>query len=222
MLKIRRSYDRLIFHMGIPIPGKDGLYTETGPCRFLCCWQVRLFPMIMPCALLSAFDKQNKAAKEKGKVITDRYCEKLQQLGVGVAKVWTTLDHQKLYSQKHSRRDLECGPVDGTVHVEYKYWPGVGVTKKSFVNSSTWNVFSFVIVFVRSLELLSYLTLTDPVMMASLLFMHWLPIILLTHLPRTKWPPFRRRYFQMYFREWKVSYFNKNFTEVCSIGYNWQ
>ena len=31
MLKIRRSRDRLIFNMGIPISGKDGLYIETGP-----------------------------------------------------------------------------------------------------------------------------------------------------------------------------------------------
>ena len=31
MLKIRRSRDRLIFNMGIPIPGKDGLYIETVP-----------------------------------------------------------------------------------------------------------------------------------------------------------------------------------------------
>ena len=30
----------------------------------------------------------------------------------------------------------------------------------------------------------------------------------LTHLPWTKWPSFRRRYFQMHFREWKVSYFD--------------
>ena len=29
--KIRRSRDRLIFKMGIPILGKDGLYIETGP-----------------------------------------------------------------------------------------------------------------------------------------------------------------------------------------------
>ena len=32
MLKIRRPNGRLIFNMGIPIPGKDGLYIETGPC----------------------------------------------------------------------------------------------------------------------------------------------------------------------------------------------
>ena len=32
MLKIRRSCDRLIFNMGNPIPGKHGLYVETGPC----------------------------------------------------------------------------------------------------------------------------------------------------------------------------------------------
>ena len=31
MLKIRRSRDRLIFNMESPIPGKDGLYIETGP-----------------------------------------------------------------------------------------------------------------------------------------------------------------------------------------------
>ena len=30
-LKIRRSHDRLIFNMGIPIPGKDGLYIKMGP-----------------------------------------------------------------------------------------------------------------------------------------------------------------------------------------------
>ena len=31
MLKIRRPNGRLIFNMGIPIPGKDGLCIETGP-----------------------------------------------------------------------------------------------------------------------------------------------------------------------------------------------
>ena len=36
------------------------------------------------------------------------------------------------------------------------------------------------------------------------------------------WPPIRRRYFQMHFREWKVLYFNKDFTEVCSWWSNWQ
>ena len=36
MLKIRRSHDRLIFNMGIPIPGKDGLYIEAGPWVLFC------------------------------------------------------------------------------------------------------------------------------------------------------------------------------------------
>ena len=31
MLKIRQSRDNVIFNMGIPIPGKDGLYIESGP-----------------------------------------------------------------------------------------------------------------------------------------------------------------------------------------------
>ena len=30
--KLRSFCDRLIFNMGIPIPGKDGLYIETGTC----------------------------------------------------------------------------------------------------------------------------------------------------------------------------------------------
>ena len=34
MLKIWRSRDRPIFNMGIPIPGKDGPYIETGPWPF--------------------------------------------------------------------------------------------------------------------------------------------------------------------------------------------
>ena len=38
----------------------------------------------------------------------------------------------------------------------------------------------------------------------------------LTHLPWTKWPPFCRRYILMHFREWKVLYFGKHLTEVCS------
>ena len=41
MLKIRRSHNRLIFNMGIPIPRKYGLYIETGPwsCPVGCCGQ---------------------------------------------------------------------------------------------------------------------------------------------------------------------------------------
>ena len=35
MLKIRRSRDRLILNMGIPMPGKDGLYIETEPRQLL-------------------------------------------------------------------------------------------------------------------------------------------------------------------------------------------
>ena len=34
--------------------------------------------------------------------------------------------------------------------------------------------------------------------------------------PWTKLPPFLRRYFQIHFRGWKVSYLNWNFTEFCS------
>ena len=40
--------------------------------------------------------------------------------------------------------------------------------------------------------------------------------------PWTKWPPFRRGHFQLHFHEWKVLYFDSNFTEVCFLGPNWQ
>ena len=45
----------------------------------------------------------------------------------------------------------------------------------------------------------------------------WKQEVTLTHLPWTKWLPFRRWYFQMHLCEWKVLYFDKkNFTEDCS------
>ena len=34
--------------------------------------------------------------------------------------------------------------------------------------------------------------------------------------PWTKWPPFHIRHFQVHLYEWKVLYFDSNFTEVCS------
>ena len=40
--------------------------------------------------------------------------------------------------------------------------------------------------------------------------------------PPWKWSPFRRLQFQMRFNEWKVLYFDSNFTEVCPRGSNWQ
>ena len=47
MLKIRRSRDRLIFNMGIPIPGKDGLYIETWP--WLLVWPGDQYTWYWPC-----------------------------------------------------------------------------------------------------------------------------------------------------------------------------
>ena len=37
-----------------------------------------------------------------------------------------------------------------------------------------------------------------------------------------KWPSLRRRHFQMHFYEWKILYFDSNFTEICSCWSNWQ
>ena len=66
MLKIRRSRDRLIFNMGIPIPGKDGLHTETGTRKLrylvwspytcvlsMCCPFGPLHPSLGGCIILS-------------------------------------------------------------------------------------------------------------------------------------------------------------------------
>ena len=43
-----------------------------------------------------------------------------------------------------------------------------------------------------------------------------LPMYFLTRWGRDKWTPFRRRHFQMHFREWKYMNFDWNFIEVCS------
>ena len=51
---------------------------------------------------------------------------------------------------------------------------------------------------------------------ASLLWVICLWWMLFTHLPWKKWPPFRRRYFEMHFHEWKFLYFDKNFIQACS------
>ena len=42
MLKITRSRHRLTFNMGIPIPGKDGLYIEAGLDAYICHWSLTL------------------------------------------------------------------------------------------------------------------------------------------------------------------------------------
>ena len=42
--------------------------------------------------------------------------------------------------------------------------------------------------------------------------------MILTHLPWAKWLLFRRRHFQMHFYEWKLLYFDLNFTEVLPEG----
>ena len=49
-------------------------------------------------------------------------------------------------------------------------------------------------------------------------------IIPLTHKgqDKTKWPPFRRRNFQVHFLEWKLLNFEFNFTEICSLWSNRQ
>ena len=44
----------------------------------------------------------------------------------------------------------------------------------------------------------------------------WLQTPQLTHLTLAKWPPVRRRRFQMHFLEWKCMNFDLNFIEVCS------
>ena len=49
---------------------------------------------------------------------------------------------------------------------------------------------------------------------SSFIFNQWRPTE-----AETKWLPFRRQ-FQTHFHEWKVFYFDSNFTEFCSLGSN--
>ena len=51
MLKIRRSHDCLIFNMGIPIPGKEDLYIETGPW----CSLLQYIPGVLYCSTFLVF-----------------------------------------------------------------------------------------------------------------------------------------------------------------------
>ena len=39
---------------------------------------------------------------------------------------------------------------------------------------------------------------------------------------QAKWLPFHRQHFQMHFPEWKLFYFDSNFTEICPQSSNWQ
>ena len=50
MLKIRRSRDCLIFNMGIPISGKNGLYIEMGPWCYK--WPSSLYHPMTPTAII--------------------------------------------------------------------------------------------------------------------------------------------------------------------------
>ena len=69
MLKIRRSHDRLIFNLGIPIPVKDGLYIETGPSMLSCLFQVY------------AVDSASTMKEPVGYVVLDLRSAQQQQVG---------------------------------------------------------------------------------------------------------------------------------------------
>ena len=49
----------------------------------------------------------------------------------------------------------------------------------------------------------------------------WVPCNL-AHLPLDKMAPISQRHFGMHFHQWKVLWFDSNFTGVCSWGSNWQ
>ena len=48
------------------------------------------------------------------------------------------------------------------------------------------------------------------------------PMSVNTLRPRQNGRHFHRQYFQMHFPEWKCLNFDWNFTEICSLGSNWQ
>ena len=50
--------------------------------------------------------------------------------------------------------------------------------------------------------------------------MGWSWIWLVCIEAESKWPPFHRQHFQIHFLEWKLLYFNSNFSEISSQGSN--
>ena len=63
MLKIRRPTGRLIFNMGIPIPGKTVFYIETGPSLFRL-WPHTRHPIPRPCGRRSMYGSLEKIYRE--------------------------------------------------------------------------------------------------------------------------------------------------------------
>ena len=108
MLKIRRSRDRLIFNMGISIPGKDGLYIETGPL----CLCLQMVTLRMKVSLLVVVGSLGGLTCEASRMILPRLCgPKLSNmLSVGCGGIYQTPDSSKNI-EFGDHRNVQLWPV---------------------------------------------------------------------------------------------------------------
>ena len=82
MLKIWRSHHHLIFNMGIPIPGKDGLYIETGTRYHAHCLHVSFWQVLHIRVILKYISDVCECVYSK---ISNTRCKKLQNLMILVS-----------------------------------------------------------------------------------------------------------------------------------------
>ena len=113
VFKIRRSRDRLIFNMGIPIPGKDSLHIDTGPW-----WPYQLIFAVVEGHLLLTLDYS----------VTSLYSNLhtkmvVKQKGTSVANVCNKLKHMccistLLYWHKHHSFIPICRYLTILIHIK--------------------------------------------------------------------------------------------------------
>ena len=98
-LKIRRSHDRLIFNMGISTPGKDGLYTETGPRGHL------NIKMPMPCQNRNSHRKDKTASCLAFFVMGIPY---LDNMALILNRIWEINRRSKPEITDHTAVSTQC------------------------------------------------------------------------------------------------------------------
>ena len=154
---------------------------------FLSCWDMRLTIMISPVSIL-----QNG-------VLRSLYSDSLSLRHI-IMQYVVASNMQYLFTlsnQYNSRKDM-----GNIIHENVRRFIAV-----------TWTFIAktFVMVVILTTDVTTPNTCEH-----SFGYHLWMLGLYSLKLPRTKWPPFRRRYFQMHFLEWKCIDSDSYFTEVCS------
>ena len=154
---------------------------------FLSCWDMRLTIMISPVSIL-----QNG-------VLRSLYYDSLSLRHI-IMQYFVASNMQYLFTlsnQYNSRKDMGNIIHENVCRFIAVTWTFIAKT--------------FVMVFILTTDVTTP-TLVNTVM--DITCGCWASIRLIS--PWTKWPPFRRRHFQMHFLEWKCIDSDSYFTEVCS------